>query len=235
MCRFLCKFVMARRFFMKSAWFLNLRQNFFIGIIVVCTFAMLSVGCAHQESVANSEPAPLSADKPEALMLPASKISVDYVIGPGDVLEISVWRNEDLSRIVVVLPDGSIAFPLLGRIIAGGKTVEQLRVEMEKQISRYVPEPELTIIIQQVNSMVVYVIGKVNRPGHFPLKQNIDVLQALSMAGGLNIFADSKDIRIFRKRPGKTTVMTFDYDRVTKDNYVAGNILLQPGDVIVVK
>ena len=220
---------------MKSDRFLNPGQFFFACTIVACAVALLCVGCAHQEKDLNAAPPTQAPDKPATLALPMEKMPVEYLIGPGDVLEISVWKNQDLSRIVVVLPDGSITFPLLGRIVAGGKTVAQLNSEMEQRISKYVPEPELTIIIQQVNSMVVYVIGKVNRPGHFPLIRNIDVLQALSMAGGLNIFADSADIRIFRKTPGNTTVIPFDYDRVTTDNYVEGNIMLQAGDVIVVR
>lgn len=220
---------------MKSTKLHTLKQFFYNCIVVVSAFAMLSMGCAHQEIAAKPTPAKKSDGKSGVVVLPSAKMPISYVIGPGDVLEISVWKNEDLSRIVVVLPDGTITFPLLGRFVAGGKTVDQLQREMEKQVSRYVPEPELTIIIQQVNSMVVYVIGKVNRPGHFPLKRNIDVLQALSMAGGLNVFADQTDIRIFRKTPDKTIVMPFDYESVTEDNYVKGNILLQAGDVIVVK
>ncbi|WP_419656800.1 polysaccharide export protein [Desulfosarcina variabilis str. Montpellier] len=220
---------------MKSVKRPILKHFFCFCTIVASALAMFSMGCAHQEHVANATPDTQANEKSEVVVLPSSKMPVDYVIGPGDVLEISVWKNEDLSRIVVVLPDGTITFPLLGRFVAGGKTVEQLQKEMERQVSRYVPEPELTILIQQVNSMVVYVIGKVNRPGHFALKWNIDVLQALSMAGGLNIFADQQDIRIFRKTAGKTKVMTFDYKSVTEDAYVKGNILLQAGDVIVVK
>jgi polysaccharide export outer membrane protein len=216
---------------MKNKILSNLRQFFSICTMIASVVAVLSMGCAHQEKVTNAT----SAEKKDPLVLPAATMPVDYIIGPGDVLDISVWKNTDLSRSVAVLPDGTISFPLLGRFIAGGKTVEQLRKEMEKQLSRYVPEPELAIIIQQVNSMVVYVLGKVNRPGHFPLKMNIDVLQALSMAGGFNIFADREDIRIFRKKPDKTVVMTFNYKSVTEDNYVKGNILLQAGDVIIVR
>ena len=134
-----------------------------------------------------------------------------------------------------MLPDGTITFPLVGRLVAGGKTVEQLKQEIEKRLNRFVPEPELTLIVQQVNSMVVYVLGKVNRPGYFPLKMNVDVLQALAMAGGLNIFADPSDIRIFRKTRDKSMVMIFNYQSVTEDNYLEGNIMLQAGDVIVVK
>jgi polysaccharide export outer membrane protein len=220
---------------MKSGNAMNLMRFFNICTIVASALALFAIGCAHQGTVASSPSAPQSATATDVVILPAAKMPVDYRIGPGDILEISVWKNEDLSRIVVVLPDGTISFPLVGRFVAGGKTVEQLKNEMEKRLSRYVPEPEMTIIIQQVNSMVVYVIGKVNRPGHFPLNRNIDVLQALSMAGGLNIFANPKDIRIFRKTPDNTMVISFNYDSVTEDNYLEGNVLLQAGDVIVVK
>lgn len=218
---------------MKRANILRLKHCFPIITIVAGALALFTIGCAHQPTAV--EPASTPAAGSNTVVLPAAALSADYRIGPGDVLEISVWKNTDLSRVVAVLPDGSITFPLVGRFVAGGKTVDQLRAEMEKKISKYVPEPELTLIIQQVNSMVVYVIGKVNRPGHFPLTRNIDVMQALSMAGGLNIFADPKDIKIIRKSPDKTTVMTFNYDSVTEDNYMEGNITLKAGDVIVVK
>ena len=216
---------------MKSANALKLKRILNICTIVAGALALFTIGCAHQENVAGSP----SVNASDVVILPAAKMPVDYRIGPGDILEVGVWKNEDLSRIVVVLPDGTISFPLVGRFVAGGKTVEQLKNEMEKKISRYVPEPEMSIIIQQVNSMVVYVIGKVNRPGHFPLNRNVDVLQALSMAGGLNIFANPKDIKVFRKTPDKTMVISFNYDSLTEDNYLEGNVMLQAGDVIVVK
>ena len=181
----------------------------------------------------------MSADKPAPeqtiVVIPGAETATDYAIGPGDVLEISVWKNLDLTRQVVVLPDGTISFPLVGRFTAGGKSVAQLKAEMEKKISRYVAEPDLTIIVQQVNSMVVYVIGKVNRPGHISLNRNISVLQALSMAGGLNIFADQQDLRIVRKSETGTQIIPFNYKAVTEDNMMEGNIQLQRGDVVVVR
>jgi polysaccharide export outer membrane protein len=106
---------------------------------------------------------------------------------------------------------------------------------MEEKLIRYIPEPDLSVIVQQVNSQVIYVIGKVNRPGHIPLNRNIDVLQALAMAGGLNIFADDKSIRIFRKTEDQTMVIPFNYQAVTEENRLEENFLLQRGDVIVVK
>ncbi len=204
-------------------------------IIGMALFFLMITGCAHQG--AGTPPASAVKPAPEKTIIlkPAAETATDYAIGPGDMLEISVWKNQDLTRQVVVLPDGTISFPLVGRFTAGGKSVAQLKAEMEKKISRYVPEPDLTIIVQQVNSMVVYVIGKVNRPGHIPLTRNISVLQALSMAGGLNIFADQQDLRIVRKNETGTLIIPFNYKAVTEDNMMEGNIQLQRGDVVVVK
>ena len=220
---------------MKNATPLNAKRWFSMFTMIAGALAVFVIGCANQPTTADSGMAAAAATEPGVVVLPATPLPDNYRIGPGDVLEISVWKNPDLSRIVVVLPDGTITFPLVGRFVAGGKTVDQLREEMEKKISRYVPEPDLTLIVQQVNSMVVYVIGKVNRPGHFPLTRNIDVMQALAMAGGLNIFANPKDIRILRKSPDSTKVMPFNYVSVTEDNAMEGNIMLKAGDVIVVK
>ena len=206
-----------------------------ICIIGMALFFLMITGCAHQG--AGTPPAASDKPAPEqtVIMKPAAIKAADYAIGPGDILEISVWKNQDLTRQVVVLPDGTISFPLVGRFTAGGKSVAQLKTEMEKKITRYVAEPDLTIIVQQVNSMVVYVIGKVNRPGHIPLNRNISVLQALSMAGGLNIFADQQDLRIVRKSETGTLIIPFNYKAVTEDNMMEGNIQLQRGDVVVVR
>lgn len=201
----------------------------------MAVFFLMITGCAHQGAGTPPASADAPAPEPTIVMSPVAESMADYTIGPGDILEISVWKDEAMSRQVVVLPDGTINFPLVGRFAAGGKSVVQLKAEMEKKISRFVPEPDLTIIVQQVNSMVVYVVGKVNRPGHIPLNRNISVLQALSMAGGLNIFADPQDIRIVRKDQSGTLIIPFNYKAVTEDNMMEGNIQLQRGDVIVVK
>ena len=206
-----------------------------ICLIGMALFFMMIVGCAYQGAVTPPASAAKPAPEQTIIMQTAAISAADYAIGPGDILDISVWKNQDLTRQVVVLPDGTFSFPLVGRFTAGGKSVAQLKTEMEKKITRYVPEPDLTIIVQQVNSMVVYVIGKVNRPGHIPLNRNISVLQALSMAGGLNIFADQQDLRIVRKSETGTMIIPFNYKAVTEDNMMEGNIQLQRGDVVVVK
>jgi len=158
-----------------------------------------------------------------------------YVIGRGDVLEISVWKDEALSRQVVVLPDGTISFPLLGEMEAAGKTVAAFKNELVEKIKTYMPEPVVSVIVTQVNSMQVYVIGKVNKPGRFLLNNNINVLQALALAGGLNPFAKKDEIMVVRRDgEGRTRVFPFEYDRVVKDAAFDQNITLRRGDVVVV-
>jgi polysaccharide export outer membrane protein len=158
----------------------------------------------------------------------------DYVIGPGDILDISVWKDEALTKLVTVLPDGKISFPLIGEVSAGGKTVAQLSQELELKIGRYVPDVNLSVVVARVNSMLIYVVGRVNKPGMFELNTNVNVLQALAMAGGLNPFAKRGSIKIFRKQGDHDQVFAFDYDDVTKGEKLEQNIQLKRGDVVVV-
>ena len=154
----------------------------------------------------------------------------------GDVLDIAVWKDEALTRSCVVRPDGAISFPLIGDVQAAGRTVSHLRKEIKERIARYVPGAVLSVGVQQVNSMIIYVIGKVNTPGRIVLNCNVDVLQALASAGGLNIFAKGNSIRIFRheKKDKKTVIFPFEYDKVVDGKRPEQNIRLQRGDVIVV-
>ena len=177
-----------------------------------------------------------------ALIIPAfagnesvpSPVLEDYRIGTGDILDISVWKDPALTKQVIVLPDGKIHFPLVGELVAEGRSVAQLKDELESKIRVYMPDPVLSVSITQVNSMLLYVIGKVNKPGHFMLNSRINVLQALSMAGGLNPFAEEKKIRIYRQKNDKTIQFPFNYRDVAEGINLQQNIALQRGDVIVV-
>ena len=170
-----------------------------------------------------------AADKTEGLS------GNDYIIGAGDVLEISVWKNEDLTKLLTVLPDGKISFPLIGEVMAEGKTLAQFKKELERKISRYVPDPVLSVVIHQLNSNMIYVIGKVRNPGRFALNSDIRVLHGLALAGGLNPFAEQNKIRIFREEGGKTLIFHFRYDDVSTGKKLVQNIWLKRGDVIVVR
>ena len=159
---------------------------------------------------------------------------VDYVIGPGDVLDISVWKEQALTKLVTVLPDGKISFPLVGSIVAGGKTLDQFSKELEQRLSRFVPDLNLSVLVHQVNSMMVYIIGRVNNPGRFVLNTNIDVMQALAMAGGLTPFAEQGNVKIFRETQGGKKIFEFNYDDVAEGKRMEQNIMLKRGDLIVV-
>ena len=156
------------------------------------------------------------------------------MLGPGDLLEISVWKDEALSRQVLVPPDGVISFPLVGDIQVKDLTVPGLRDLVRKRLAEYVPDAPVTVMLLQVNSLKAYVIGKVNKPGQFPINLDTTVMQILAMAGGLNPFASSSKILILRNENGKTVKIPFNYKEVEKGKQLGQNIVLKRGDVVVV-
>ena len=157
-----------------------------------------------------------------------------YVIGPEDALDISVWKDETLKSAALVRPDGGISFPLAGDFIVAGKTASQVRDELVKRLEKFIPEPVVTVSVVRVASYRIYVIGRVNKPGDFQAGRTIDVLQALSIAGGMTPFASEDDIRIIRKVDGKTVSIPFEYSRVRKGGDLSQNITLKSGDVLLV-
>jgi len=160
--------------------------------------------------------------------------TTSYLIGPGDLLSISVWKEEGMQKDVLVKPDGSLTFPLAGDIQAGGMTTLELTEELIKKLKRYIPNPNVTVSVLQAVSNKVYVLGKVNRPGEFIASHFMDVLQALSLAGGVTPYADSDDIKIIRRTKDGKEVFDFDYDEVISGERLDMNILLKAGDTVVV-
>ncbi len=157
-----------------------------------------------------------------------------FHMGPGDVLEISVWKDESLSRQVIVPPDGILSFPLAGDIDVRHMTVSDLREAVKKKLSEYVPDATVTVMLLEINSLKASVIGKVNKPGEFPISMDTRVMKILSMAGGLNPFASKGNIIILRQTDGKTVKIPFDYGEVEDGEHLDQNILLKRGDVVVV-
>jgi len=157
-----------------------------------------------------------------------------FYLGPEDELEISVWKDEALTRKVVVRPDGKISFPLIDDILATGRTVEQLQQEIKRKIRVYVPDAPVTVMLVTVNSPKVYVVGKVNRPGVYVMGTTLRVMQVLAMAGGMTTFADEDDILIIREENGQQKFIEFDYGRVAGGKDLEKNIRLKPGDTVVV-
>lgn len=168
------------------------------------------------------------------LVLAGSATADSYKLQPGDILEVSVWKEPDLERDVLVTPDGTIAFPLVGGVDAGKMSVEQLSNEIASKLEKYIPDPVVTVSLKQMLGNRIYILGKVNKPGEFVINRNVDILQALSMAGGLNPFADGDAIQVLRRhQDGNQTATGFSYSAVEKGDLKQNRILL-PGDVILV-
>jgi len=158
----------------------------------------------------------------------------NYVIGPQDLIDISVWKEPDLSRSVPVRPDGKISLPLLNDIQAAGLTPTQLGAQITINLAKYVTNPQVTVIVSQINSQRIYILGEVARAGGYTLLPDMNVLQALSNAGGLTAFANSKKIYILRRDSGKQQKIPFNYKDVVSGKDPGQNIALEAGDTIVV-
>jgi polysaccharide export outer membrane protein len=157
-----------------------------------------------------------------------------YLLGPEDVLLISVWKDEHLTREVVVRPDGMISFPLVGDLAAEGRTVEDLRADLVRRLGKYIPNVNVTVAVTKVLSYKIYVVGRVNKPGEYLVGHYTDVLQALSLAGGLTPFAAENDIKVVRRIRGQQETFPFRYSDVRKGIDLEQNILLQRGDTVMV-
>ena len=158
-----------------------------------------------------------------------------YLINPGDILEISVWNEDTLKREVRVLPDGSIGFPLTGTISAAGRSVDALKKELTEKLTEYIAEPVVNIAVKSTEGNAVYVTGQIKNPGKFIMTEPMNVMQVLSLAGGLTAFAASDDIVILRKgNKGAAESIKFEYSDLEEGNALSKNHLLKSGDVIVV-
>jgi polysaccharide biosynthesis/export protein len=157
-----------------------------------------------------------------------------YRLGAEDVMLISVWKDEQLTREVVVRPDGMFSFPLVGDIQADDRTVEEIRADLVKRLIKYIPNPNVSVAVMKVLSYKVYVVGRVTKPGEYLLGHYTDVLQALSLAGGLTPFAAENDIKVIRRIKGHLQTFPFRYGDLRKGQDLEQNILLQRGDVVMV-
>ncbi len=165
---------------------------------------------------------------------PAQAPAEGYQLQPGDLLTVNVWKETDLQSEVLIRPDGGISFALAGDMQAAGLTTDQLRQELETRVRKLVPDAVVTVSVKSPNGNRIFVIGKVNHPGDFPLLRPIDVMQAISMAGGLTPFASNNHIRILHREGGKISSYRFRYDQVAKGEHLQQNFLLQSGDTVIV-
>jgi len=157
-----------------------------------------------------------------------------YRLNPGDILGISVWNEEALQQDILVLPDGTISFPLVGILKVAGRTPEQVQKELKERLSRLIPDPEINLTVRTVEGNNVFIIGKVISPGRYPMASQTDVVQALSLAGGFTPYAETESIQILRRTGKKQNVINFDYTKIADGKALETNILLQSGDTIVV-
>jgi polysaccharide export outer membrane protein len=170
------------------------------------------------------------------ILLSSNTLAADkpFHIGPGDILEISVWKDPELSRKVIVPPDGVISFPLVNSINITNLAAEDLRKILAEKLSEFIPDVTVTVMLLEINSLRAYVIGKVNNPGEFPIDMETSVMQILSKAEGLNPFASQSNIKILRQQGQRIVKIPFDYGQVEKGKNLEQNIILQSGDVVVV-
>jgi polysaccharide biosynthesis/export protein len=157
-----------------------------------------------------------------------------YHVGPGDVLEVSVWRDENLTRELVITPDNILSYPLIGNVNVANLSISEIRDVITRKLAEFIPDASVAVILKQINSLKVYVIGQVKNPGVFSITQETRVMQALAMAKGLTPFAAERDIHILRYTDKKTEKISFDYKEVVKGNHLEQDIVLKRGDVIIV-
>jgi polysaccharide biosynthesis/export protein len=157
-----------------------------------------------------------------------------YLLQPGDLVDVSVWKEPDLTAELLVRPDGAITLPLAGQIEAAGHSVEEVRSTIDSRLRKYIPDPAVTVVLKQALGNQIFVLGKVNRPGNYPIPRPIDVVQALSLAGGTTPFAAVNDIRVLRHQGSKQITLVFHYRDIEHGRRLQQNILLQSGDTVIV-
>jgi len=216
------------------------RTNLFFAAVILLV-AAVNTPAAFQDKKAGKQNPPVNTARNNdsagneigAAVIPATT-DPSYVIGPEDVLDVNVWKEPDMTRVVPVRPDGKITLPLINDVQAAGSTPQQLAAAVTDKLRKYMTEPQVTVIVTQINSQRIFVVGEVLRAGAFPLVPGTTVLQALANAGGFTTFANVKKIHVMRMVDGKHTELPFNYREVLKGNNPEQNIKLEPGDTVVV-
>lgn len=204
-------------------------------LAIVAAALVLTSGLVGQ-AISSNNTATVHGSSTNADASTVSKAHDDsFVIGNDDVLSVNVWKEPEISKSVPVRSDGKISLPLVGEVQAAGSTPLKLEEEIAARLKNYISEPEVTVMVQQVNSQKFNILGQINKPGSYPLTNSPTVLDAIAVAGGFRDFAKQKSIYVLRQNPdGTETRMLFNYKEVVKGHNVAQNVKLQPRDTIVV-
>ena len=169
------------------------------------------------------------------LLFYGSALAAGYQLNPGDTLHISVWSEEAMKREVIVLPDGTISYPLAGQLKASGLTPKQLEVKLAKRLERFYPSPTITVAVTSTTGNVIYVLGEVRAAGQYTVSREVDVIQAIALAKGLTEFADANSIKVIRRASGgEQQAIGFNYSAVQRGRDLTSNIVLKAGDTVVV-
>jgi len=186
-------------------------------------------------AVAAQQPPPAVAAASPAMGTSAgAPLPPGYVIGTEDVLSVVFWRDKDMSADVVVRPDGKITLPLLNEVQAAGFTPEQLRVRLTEAATKFVEDPTASVVVKEIHSRNAYITGNVAKPATYQLSGDMNVLQLIALAGGLLEYADAKNIVVIRADAGRQQYHKFNYKDVVRQKHIEQNIVLQPGDTVVV-
>ena len=214
---------------MKSTWKAAVAAVILIGSIALAQAAPQPAASSASEKIASDKTASDKATNAAS----TSQAGPEYVIGPEDALHIAVWKEADLTASLPVRPDGKISLPLLDDVQAAGLTPKQLADSITEKLKKYLADPRVTVVVTQINSKRIYLVGEVLHVGATPMLPNMTVLQALSSAG-LNQFANTKRIYVLRTENGKQQKLPVNYRKLVKGEQIEQNYLLQPGDTIVV-
>lgn len=203
-------------------------RSFTLLVVMLMPLVSASTGLAAKQS------RPESSVRQQPAVSAIAPPSVEYVIGPEDVLGVVFWREPEMSGDVTVRPDGRITIPVVGELQASGRKPEVLQAEIAAAAGKYISSVNVVVVVRAINSRKIFVTGRVTTPGAYPLMQPLTVMQAIALAGGLTEFADPKGIVILRMENGKSRSVQFNYQDIARGKSLDQNVLLQPGDTVVV-
>jgi polysaccharide biosynthesis/export protein len=198
------------------------------GLFVVLGASLFAPAFAQQQPQRPAAQPQATAATQQGVRIP------DYALSAGDELEVSVWKEPDLTKTVVVRPDGKFSVPLAGEVQAAGRSTDQIQADITNRLKKYIPEAVVTVAITKLEGNRVYVIGQVNKPGTFTMNPRLNVLQALSMAGGMTPFAAVNDISVMRTTGGQQRMLPFRFGEVSRGRNLEQNVQLEAGDVVIV-